>query len=81
MTSSPIDISSAILSSAFNMQSYDIRVDNTEDKVSLQQQENLTLSEGGRDDIQLQRLGKIPVLKASKIYHDHQIPLTQLYSA
>jgi hypothetical protein len=54
------------------MQSYDVRVNDTEEKVSLQYQENLTLSEGGRDDIQLQRLGKKPVLKASKIGHDHQ---------
>ncbi|CAI7672652.1 unnamed protein product [Penicillium pancosmium] len=54
------------------MQSHDIRVDDTEEKVSLQYQENLTLFEGGRDDIQLQLLGKKPVLKASKIRDNHQ---------
>lgn len=54
------------------MQPCDIRVTDSEGRVSLQHQENLTLSEGGRDDIQLQRLGKKPVLKASQICHDHQ---------
>ncbi|KAJ5739194.1 hypothetical protein N7533_011978 [Penicillium manginii] len=65
MTSSPIDISSAILptSTSLNVKSYDSRVNDTKEKVSLQHQENLAVSEGGRDDIQLQRLGKKPVLK------------------
>lgn len=67
MTSSPIDKSSTILSNALNMQSYAIHTEDTGGKVSLQHQGNLTLSEGGRDDIQLQRLGKKPVLKASEI--------------
>jgi hypothetical protein len=74
MTSSPIDISSAILptSTSLNVKSYDSRVNDTKEKVSLQHQENLAVSEGGRDDIQLQRLGKKPVLKARQIFHGYR---------
>lgn len=67
MTSSPIDISNFIVSSSINMQSFNGQVHRGEEKVALEHQENLTQCENRRDDIQLQRLGKKPVLKASQV--------------
>lgn len=64
MTTSPIDITSSILSSALNMQACSVHIDRSEGKILLEHQESVVQPGHRRDDIQLQRLGKKPVLKA-----------------
>lgn len=63
MTSLPLDPSQVI-----RMQSYSDPADQREGKLPLGHPENLTLPDGGHDDIQLQRLGKKPVLRVSAQY-------------
>lgn len=60
MTSLPLDSSHVV-----RMQYYSDPADQSEGKMTLGHQENLTLPDGRHDDIQLQRLGKNPVLKVS----------------
>lgn len=46
------------------MQPCSVHIDRSEGKILLEHQESLVVPGNGRDDIQLQRLGKKPVLKA-----------------